>query len=575
MSLKRLHSVRRLHKVKSDRSFLDNSNGDNRVADNSGRRSLIFALRSGDSETSIFSTSPLTTSAFLHTTITSLTAVAASYILTDCQSLLDGEMTRRLATPPPQKNFIADAVRDRMARTKKAAPVKAPSTSPPTAPQQSTKTKRKRDEINQKNLTIDLTESDHEKEDASAALAPKQEARRLISPQSPLEEAPRTPEQESPRSPVKAPRSPSKMPSLLQSALSAATSPKRPVESPQSPVEEINSRKRKLETSPTLAQEPPTKQESPRSPIEETTSRKRKCNTSSSSAQEPPSKQESPRSPVEETATRSTPAASRAGVASQHTPDGEPPEHVVRMYASVESPTSPVEETAPAHASITSPSSPIEETASPTQSRSTTNVNAAESTTTTTQPAPHGLQTTQTSSRYAPSSYDGIEYRNPAKFSLKPPFWQRWSSKDYINFAEHLRYQLDPVPFAKQTGIPVEEILHVFNAVVCNPLYEFKEAKKRGEEGMREVMEIYQSRKYATPRRPWGREEHEFVGAEPKEKRWLGELKGVREGAVELVLASSGNEMVMWAWQLGEKDIKYLRETLGEEDYDKVWVFGV
>jgi hypothetical protein len=45
--------------------------------------------------------------------------------------------------------------------------------------------------------------------------------------------------------------------------------------------------------------------------------------------------------------------------------------------------------------------------------------------------------------RYVPK-FDPVEkteWRNPFKFSSKPPYWMKWSQAEYVNFVEELRSQ--------------------------------------------------------------------------------------------------------------------------------------
>lgn len=323
-------------------------------------------------------------------------------------------------------------------------------------------------------------------------------------------------------------------PSLLQTALNAA-SPRSPVGSPQRLAEDINTRKRKLETSPYFPQKS-SRVESPRDPIEEV------------AAPAPDAKPAilSPHIPVEAANPEATTA--RASIELAPGPAGAISSGAVPTRASIESLQSPVEEVAPPRhrAETASTRDGNAETAPKEQSN---------------------IRTTEVSDRFAPVTIDGVEHRNPKRFSLKPPFWRRWDSKTYIKFAEHLRYHFDPVPFAQEIGLPVEEITHVFHAVVCNPLYWPKEAAARGEEGMKEVMELFQATKYATPKRPWGK------GGEGG-KQWLGEISGVSRGKVEIVLKSSGNVKVMGLEELGGPDLKYLQDTLSEEDWKALWGKG-
>lgn len=131
----------------------------------------------------------------------------------------------------------------------------------------------------------------------------------------------------------------------------------------------------------------------------------------------------------------------------------------------------------------------------------------------------------------------------------------------YVELAEDLRMQYDPVPFARAHGITVEEVRHVYHAMVCNPMYAAKEAAKRGEEGMMEIVEMYRNGENAAVARPWGREEHEGG-----EKRWLGEITGVKREGVEITLARSGLKRVLSLKEMGAKDRKYLKEILTEGD---------
>ncbi|TKA62147.1 hypothetical protein B0A55_10761 [Friedmanniomyces simplex] len=150
--------------------------------------------------------------------------------------------------------------------------------------------------------------------------------------------------------------------------------------------------------------------------------------------------------------------------------------------------------------------------------------------------------------RFAPktSTAEGVEYTNPQKFSLKPPYWKRWSPQQYARFAEHLRGQFDPRPFAQEQGLPVEEIMHCFTSVVCNPLWDADVALRRGEEGMVAQMEAVG--KYGTPSRSYGRE------------------KGVVVLAIE-----NGSKYRMRLVDLVEDDVKFLKELLSAKDKEVLW----
>ncbi|KAK3058846.1 hypothetical protein LTR09_000411 [Extremus antarcticus] len=162
--------------------------------------------------------------------------------------------------------------------------------------------------------------------------------------------------------------------------------------------------------------------------------------------------------------------------------------------------------------------------------------------------------------RYVPQLSDAdVLLRDPQTFALKPAFWRRWKGPRYALFAEYLRLHFDPVPFAQKTGLPVEEVNHVFSTLVCNPLYDAKEAGKRGEEGMQEIFEMYRERGAVS--RGWGK----------TDAKQLGELGGVEAGKVQLIL-EDGSKASMEAEELSEVDVKYLRQTLTKED--RRMVFG-
>ncbi|KAK5017323.1 hypothetical protein LTR39_001609, partial [Cryomyces antarcticus] len=72
----------------------------------------------------------------------------------------------------------------------------------------------------------------------------------------------------------------------------------------------------------------------------------------------------------------------------------------------------------------------------------------------------------------------GVQYTNPAKFSIKPPYWLSWTAKEYADFAEALTASFDPIPFATANGKTVEEVRSVFTSLVRNPLWDAGEASR-------------------------------------------------------------------------------------------------
>lgn len=149
------------------------------------------------------------------------------------------------------------------------------------------------------------------------------------------------------------------------------------------------------------------------------------------------------------------------------------------------------------------------------------------------------------------STLEQVEYSNPRKFCISPGYWQKWSAPDYKNFIEHLRLQFDPKPFARATGKPVEEVTHMFTHLVAAPLYNASEAKKRGEEGMAELFDLY--RRKGQPYRPWC------------DGKGIAKLYKVAPGRV-LLITKTGNKIEKRLDDLGRADIKYLEDTLMQED---------
>ncbi|GAB1739257.1 hypothetical protein NU219Hw_g4005t1 [Hortaea werneckii] len=170
-------------------------------------------------------------------------------------------------------------------------------------------------------------------------------------------------------------------------------------------------------------------------------------------------------------------------------------------------------------------------------------------------------QPSESADRYNTIARDGVETRNSHRFCLKPPFWKRWSAAHYAQFADDLRAQFDPVPFARQWGIPVEEVRAVFYAVVCNPLYDAEEATRRGEEGVVRLMEF--AKRHGTPTRRWGKQ-----GG----KRVLGEFDGIKNGQVVVIGEATGKKYCISPEELSKLDEEYLRHAMGEDSLSSLGI---
>ncbi|KAK1062984.1 hypothetical protein LTR74_009808 [Friedmanniomyces endolithicus] len=164
------------------------------------------------------------------------------------------------------------------------------------------------------------------------------------------------------------------------------------------------------------------------------------------------------------------------------------------------------------------------------------------------------------------STAENIEYTNPQKFSLKPPYWKRWTPQHYARFAEHLQAQFDPLPFAREQNLPVDEVMHCFTSVVCKPLWDADTACRKGEEGMVAQMEAVG--KYGTPSRWWGREVRD--GERVVGRRVFGELTGVERGLVVLA-TGEGSKCCLRLVDLGEEDVGFLKGMLSERDRGVLW----
>lgn len=145
------------------------------------------------------------------------------------------------------------------------------------------------------------------------------------------------------------------------------------------------------------------------------------------------------------------------------------------------------------------------------------------------------------------------EFKNPEKFSIKPAFYIRWKAHDYINLAEHMRYQFNPIPFAREADKPVQEVDLIAARLVFNPLYDASEAMKRGEEGMKQILATF--KKSATPSRVWA------------DKTVKGELDGIKTGGSLRLVLKDGSLKYLTFDELDATDTKYLDRTLSKGDW--------
>lgn len=152
--------------------------------------------------------------------------------------------------------------------------------------------------------------------------------------------------------------------------------------------------------------------------------------------------------------------------------------------------------------------------------------------------------------RYVPlySTIEDVVYRDSAKFALKPPCWEKWKPKEYHQFAQYLEC-VDLTPLARQLDKPLEEVYHMYHAVVVNPLYDARKASSKGVQGMKGWFRLYNE--YGTPCRVW---------ADDEDKN--GELDNIADGTVHLILQESGNKCHVKLDDLSESDLEWIQENV-------------
>lgn len=152
--------------------------------------------------------------------------------------------------------------------------------------------------------------------------------------------------------------------------------------------------------------------------------------------------------------------------------------------------------------------------------------------------------------RYATivSTLKDVVYRDPSKFSLKPPCWDKWKADEYRKLADYLEC-FDLVPLARELGKSVEEVYHMYHGVVTKPLYKACTASNKGVHGMQGWFELYN--KHGTPSRVW---------AENEDK--CGELDNITSQTIHLILQKSGYKCRVKLEELREDDLEWIQENV-------------
>lgn len=161
------------------------------------------------------------------------------------------------------------------------------------------------------------------------------------------------------------------------------------------------------------------------------------------------------------------------------------------------------------------------------------------------------------------SHLEGVEITNPRKFSLRPAFWKKWRPSEYRALIEEVETQFDPTPLSRKIDRPVNEIKHVFNAVFANSLYDWEQAAKRGEEGMKELFAQMNDQASLTSSRRWG--------PNKDGRHVFGKLREVETDLVKIEGEKSGNVYDLGMDELSDADKKYLKCELMEGDKEKLW----
>ncbi|KAF2206864.1 hypothetical protein CERZMDRAFT_102927 [Cercospora zeae-maydis SCOH1-5] len=166
------------------------------------------------------------------------------------------------------------------------------------------------------------------------------------------------------------------------------------------------------------------------------------------------------------------------------------------------------------------------------------------------QDTPHSLYNSpEYADRYTPihSTLDQVSYRDPHRFSLKPPFWQKWSTQEYHAFANYLEL-VDLKPISRMLDKTVEEVYHMYKAVVVGPLLDARKARSRGEKGMKSLFENYNNN--GTPNRAWTTESIR------------GEFDDVSFQTIHIILEESGFKKQIKLRDLTNEDLDYIKKNV-------------
>jgi hypothetical protein len=117
-----------------------------------------------------------------------------------------------------------------------------------------------------------------------------------------------------------------------------------------------------------------------------------------------------------------------------------------------------------------------------------------------------------------------VKLRDSKQFCINPPFWKRWPKDQYRALAHYLEENIDLLPFAAQENLTVEEVQHIYQAVVVEPLLdETEKLAAAGQKRIENMFKAYDKTKGKSWRK-WGDGDSSVEG----------DLGGVRPGIVQL-----------------------------------------
>jgi hypothetical protein len=148
-----------------------------------------------------------------------------------------------------------------------------------------------------------------------------------------------------------------------------------------------------------------------------------------------------------------------------------------------------------------------------------------------------------------------VKLRDSKQFCIKPPFWKRWPKDQYLALAHYLEENIDLVPFAAQENLTVEEVQHVYQAVVVEPLRE--ETDKLSVVGQKRIENMFKAYDKTKGKswRKWGDGDSSVEA----------DLGGVRPGIVQLTGKNADLIEVPFR-KLNDVDKEFLLSLLPEEE---------